>query len=60
MRELVSYVVVEPENDLNSKRAFRYPFYACELLCCEISKVTDSFFPKDEEDSDFTLFKDLL
>jgi serine/threonine-protein phosphatase 6 regulatory subunit 3 len=48
MCELVQYITEMPSDDSNSKRAFRYPFYACELLCCEVPKVTEAFFGEDK------------
>lgn len=48
-KELIDYIIVEPLDDTDSKRAFRYPFYSCELLCCDNVKVMDMFFPKNEE-----------
>ena len=40
--ELVSYLTEMPVDDSNSKRAFRYPFYSCELLvCCENPKILE-------------------
>ncbi len=30
----------------------RYPFYSCELLCCDSAKVFDTFFPKDDESNE--------
>ncbi|CAK92379.1 unnamed protein product (macronuclear) [Paramecium tetraurelia] len=46
--ELVSYLTEMPVDDSNSKRAFRYPFYSCELLvCCENPKILEQFFGED-------------
>ncbi|CAD8105517.1 unnamed protein product [Paramecium primaurelia] len=47
--ELVSYLTEMPVDDSNSKRAFRYPFYSCELLvCCENPKILEQFFGEDK------------
>ncbi|CAK67038.1 unnamed protein product (macronuclear) [Paramecium tetraurelia] len=47
--ELVSYLTEMPADDSNSKRAFRYPFYSCELLvCCENPKILEQFFGEDK------------
>lgn len=51
-KKLIDFIIIEPANDQDSKRAFRYPFYSCELLCCDNAKVMDSFFPKPEEHSE--------
>jgi hypothetical protein len=45
-------VIVEPKDDSDPKRAFRYPFYSCELLCCDTAKVLDFFFPKEESEEE--------
>lgn len=52
MLRLVEFICVVPQNDSDPKRAFRYPFYSCELLCCDISKVVDAFFPQNDQSDD--------
>lgn len=46
MSQLVEFIIQMPPENSNEKRAFRYPFYASELLSCEISKVEEAFFNK--------------
>jgi serine/threonine-protein phosphatase 6 regulatory subunit 3 len=56
--ELVDYITVMPPDEEDALRAFRYPFYACELLCCDNSTVVDAFFPGEEsvdEDAEVVL-----
>ncbi len=45
---MIDYITIIPPDSSDSKRAFRYPFYACELLCCDNSLVYDFLFPKEE------------
>eukprot|EP01022_Parablepharisma_sp_SALTPOND_P016087 TRINITY_DN231_c0_g1_i1.p3 TRINITY_DN231_c0_g1~~TRINITY_DN231_c0_g1_i1.p3 ORF type:complete len:960 (-),score=155.17 TRINITY_DN231_c0_g1_i1:21091-23970(-) len=50
---LLDYIVVEPAEDAEDKRAFkqfqfrqshRYPFYAAEAFTCEVREIIDQFF----------------
>lgn len=43
MLELIKYITQMPEDDSNSKRAYRYPFYSSKLLNC-IGKYKPEFF----------------
>ncbi|CAH8264004.1 unnamed protein product [Arabidopsis lyrata] len=37
--QLLRYVVEEPEDDADSKRAFKFPFISCEIFTCEIDVI---------------------
>lgn len=54
--ELLNYIIKEPPTDANDKRAYRhfpdftncrYPFIACELLCCDSKTIAEYFFIKE-------------
>ncbi|CAD8124172.1 unnamed protein product [Paramecium sonneborni] len=51
--ELIKYITQMPEDDSNSKRAYRYPFYSSKLLNC-IGKYKPEFFVQDDK---FFLYK---
>jgi hypothetical protein len=39
VEKLLRYVVEEPEDDADSKRAFKFPFISCEIFTCEIDVI---------------------
>jgi len=46
--ELIDYITLVPAETFDSKRLYRYPFYACEILCCDNAALIEAFFPRDE------------
>lgn len=40
----MKYITEEPDNPENSKRAFKYPYVSCELLCSEVWQICDAFY----------------
>ncbi|XP_010414535.1 PREDICTED: serine/threonine-protein phosphatase 6 regulatory subunit 1-like [Camelina sativa] len=39
VEQLLRYVVEEPQDDADSKRAFKFPFISCEIFTCEIDVI---------------------
>ncbi|KAK4785588.1 hypothetical protein SAY86_002277 [Trapa natans] len=39
VEQLLQYVIEEPPEDADSKRAFKFPFIACEIFTCEIDVI---------------------
>ncbi|KAH7290047.1 hypothetical protein KP509_30G030200 [Ceratopteris richardii] len=39
IQQLVKYIVEEPEDGCDCKRAFKYPYIACEIITCEIEVI---------------------
>jgi serine/threonine-protein phosphatase 6 regulatory subunit 3 len=48
VQALLRYVVEEPPEDADSKRAFKFPFIACEIFTCEIDVIFKTLV-EDEE-----------
>lgn len=44
LKKLVEYVTQEPEDDADSKRKYKYPFLACEILASEVWAICDAFY----------------
>lgn len=40
VRQLLEYAVGPPPEDADRKARFKYPFAACEVLCCEVDAIT--------------------
>ncbi|CAD8098212.1 unnamed protein product [Paramecium primaurelia] len=49
MIELIKYITEMPEDDSNSKRAYRYPFYSSTLLCFVGSQRPQNFIENDKQ-----------
>jgi len=62
LRQLLLYVVVEPEpkddDAEESKRRFKYPFLACEILASEVWSIIDAFFAQKDLLEDLYAFFD--
>ncbi|KAF8116233.1 hypothetical protein N665_0020s0085 [Sinapis alba] len=48
VEQLLRYIVEEPPNDADSKRAFKFPFISCEIFTCEIDVILKTLV-EDEE-----------
>ncbi|CAH8357869.1 unnamed protein product [Eruca vesicaria subsp. sativa] len=48
VEQLLRYIVEEPPEDADSKRAFKYPFVSCEIFSCEIDVILKTLV-EDEE-----------
>ncbi|XP_020261188.1 serine/threonine-protein phosphatase 6 regulatory subunit 2-like isoform X2 [Asparagus officinalis] len=48
VEQLVQYIVEDAPADAESKRAFKFPFIACEIFTCEIDVILKTLV-EDEE-----------
>lgn len=39
---LIEYITVKPANDDDESRKLRYPYMACEVLCCETPEILEA------------------
>ncbi|XP_071711802.1 uncharacterized protein [Rutidosis leptorrhynchoides] len=39
VEQLLRFIIVEPQEDADSKRTFKFPFMACEIFTCEIDAI---------------------
>ncbi|CAI5740167.1 unnamed protein product [Peronospora destructor] len=42
VHQLVEYVVRSPEDKFDDLRTLKYPYMSCEVICCDISSITDT------------------
>lgn len=47
LKKLLYYICVEPDEDDDSKRKFKYPFLACEILASEVWAICDAMYQTD-------------
>ncbi|KAI9077081.1 hypothetical protein K1719_040903 [Acacia pycnantha] len=48
VEQLLRYIVEEPPEDAESKRAFKFPFFACEIFTCEIDVILKTLVEEEE------------
>ncbi|KAG7010632.1 Serine/threonine-protein phosphatase 6 regulatory subunit 3 [Cucurbita argyrosperma subsp. argyrosperma] len=48
VEQLLRYIVEEPPEDAESKRAFKFPFIACEIFTCEIDVILKTLVEEEE------------
>ncbi|TYH70475.1 hypothetical protein ES332_D05G120200v1 [Gossypium tomentosum] len=48
VEQLLQYIVVEPPEDAENRRTFKFPFIACELFTCEVDIILKTLV-EDEE-----------
>lgn len=48
LKKLVVYITQEPEDENDTKRRFKYPFLACEILASEVWAICDAFYQHSE------------
>jgi len=48
MQQMLCYIVQEPPEGAESKRAFRFPFIACEIFTCEIEILLRTLVEEEE------------
>ncbi|KAJ0021531.1 hypothetical protein Pint_32158 [Pistacia integerrima] len=48
VEQLLRYIVEEAPEDAESKRAFKFPFIACEIFTCEIDVILKTLVEEDE------------
>jgi len=45
---LVKYLVESPGEGADDTRQFKYPFTACEILCCEVESIYNTLLENDD------------
>ncbi|KAJ7947819.1 Serine/threonine-protein phosphatase 6 regulatory subunit 3 [Quillaja saponaria] len=48
VEQLLHYIIEEPLEDAESKRAFKFPFIACEIFTCEIDVILKTLVEEEE------------
>ncbi|KAL2332035.1 hypothetical protein Fmac_019616 [Flemingia macrophylla] len=48
VEQLLRYIIEEPPEDAESKRAFKFPFIACEIFTCEIDVILKTLVDDEE------------
>ncbi|CAI0453005.1 unnamed protein product [Linum tenue] len=48
VEQLLRYIIDEPQEDSESKRAFKFPFIACEIFICEIDVILKTLVEEEE------------
>ena len=57
VQRLVEYVVCAPEDESDDLRTLKYPYMACEVICCDISSITETLVTASEGNIVETLFE---
>jgi serine/threonine-protein phosphatase 6 regulatory subunit 3 len=47
LKQLVDYLTVDPDENADIRRRYKFPYVACEILCCEIDTIFDAFFSNE-------------
>ncbi|POO01233.1 SIT4 phosphatase-associated protein family [Trema orientale] len=48
VEQLLRYIVEEPPEEAESKRAFKFPFISCEIFTCEIDVILKTLVEEEE------------
>ncbi|XP_039052358.1 serine/threonine-protein phosphatase 6 regulatory subunit 2-like isoform X2 [Hibiscus syriacus] len=48
VEQLLRYIVVEPPEDADNKRTFKFPFISCELFTCEVDIILKTLVENEE------------
>ncbi|XP_019436274.1 PREDICTED: serine/threonine-protein phosphatase 6 regulatory subunit 1-like [Lupinus angustifolius] len=48
VEQLLRYIVEEPPEDAESKRALKFPFIACEIFSCEVDVILKTLVDEEE------------
>ncbi|XP_027342210.1 serine/threonine-protein phosphatase 6 regulatory subunit 3-like isoform X2 [Abrus precatorius] len=48
VEQLLRYIIEEPPEDAENKRAFKFPFIACEIFTCEIDVILKTLVDEEE------------
>mmetsp|Transcript_42047 Transcript_42047/g.70016 ORF Transcript_42047/g.70016 Transcript_42047/m.70016 type:complete len:1016 (-) Transcript_42047:245-3292(-) len=48
LKDLLVLLTTEPETSASVERRFKYPFLACEIVCCETGPILDAMFSRDD------------
>ncbi|GMF14250.1 unnamed protein product [Phytophthora lilii] len=57
LQKLVEYVVQTPEDPSDDLRTLKYPYMACEVICCDISSITETLVSASDGKVVETLFQ---
>ncbi|KAH7484638.1 hypothetical protein PRIC1_003951 [Phytophthora ramorum] len=55
--KLVEYVVRSPEDASDDLRTLKYPYMACEVICCDITSITETLVSSSQGQTVETLFE---
>ncbi|TYZ58483.1 hypothetical protein PybrP1_004188 [[Pythium] brassicae (nom. inval.)] len=55
--QMIEYVVRAPEDPSDDLRALKYPYMACEVLCCDIMSITETLATASEGKIVETMFE---
>jgi hypothetical protein len=56
VQKLIEYVVSSPEDPSDDLRTLKYPYMSCEVICCDISSITEALVKSSEGKIVETLF----
>lgn len=56
VRKLIEYVVRTPEDLSDDVRTLKYPYMSCEVICCDISSITETLVTASSGELIETLF----
>ncbi|KAI4383801.1 hypothetical protein MLD38_009599 [Melastoma candidum] len=48
VEQLLRYIIDEPQEDAEKKRAFRFPFISCEIFTCDIDVIFKTLVEEEE------------
>lgn len=57
VQQLVEYVVRTPEDTSDDLRTLKYPYMSCEVICCDITSITETLVTSCEGKIVETLFE---
>ncbi|CEG40589.1 SAP family cell cycle dependent phosphatase-associated protein [Plasmopara halstedii] len=57
VQKLIEYVVRTPENMSDDLRTLKYPYMSCEVICCDISTITETLVTASDGKIIETLFE---
>lgn len=47
IKQLMQYILIEPPEDADKARGYKYPFVACEILTADLQTIQSAFFGKN-------------
>ncbi|ETI45763.1 hypothetical protein F443_09747 [Phytophthora nicotianae P1569] len=57
VQKLIEYVVRTPEDTSDDLRTLKYPYMSCEVICCDITSITETLVTASEGKIVETLFE---
>uniref|UniRef100_M4B231 Uncharacterized protein n=1 Tax=Hyaloperonospora arabidopsidis (strain Emoy2) TaxID=559515 RepID=M4B231_HYAAE len=57
VQRLVEFVVCSPEDKSDDVRTLKYPYMSCEVICCDISSITETLVTASDGNIVETLFE---